>query len=93
MTGPSAQEPRPNEEKEAEVAEQPLSEPLIIQCLSVSGVVVKTDDNVVNFVGWSATPTGDGNPPDRRIVIRFDMPVNAIRPLRDALTKAIPRGH
>lgn len=89
---PSADKSRHNEETQA--AEPPLSEPKIIPCMSVSGVLVETSDHVVNLVGWVNTPaTGGGAPAERRIVIRFDMPIDAIRPLRDALTKAIPRGH
>lgn len=94
MTRAIADEPRHNEETEAPEP-PPLIEPLIVQCLSVSGFAVQTEEHVMHFVGWGTTPAiaGDSVASERRIVVRFDMPIDAVRPFRDALTKAIPRGH
>lgn len=84
---------RQNEMTEA--TDLPLTEPLIVPVLSVSGFDLRTDDHIMHFVGWVATPAvaGDGTSAERRIVMRFDMSIDSVRPFRDAVTKSIPRGH
>jgi hypothetical protein len=74
--------------------EPPLSEPLIVPCLSVSGFAISAGVHVVHFVGWETTPEVEGDhPKERRIVVRFDMPLDTAGALRNALSKAIPKGH
>lgn len=93
MMDPSADKPRQNEENPP--ADPPLTELTIVQCLSIGGFEVETEDHVMHFVGWVGTPAiaGDSTSPERRIVLRFDMSIDSVRPFRDKVTKAIPRGH
>lgn len=93
MMGPSANKSRQNEENPP--ADPPLTEPMIVQCLSVSGFEVATEDHVMHFVGWAVTPAfaGDSASQERRIVVRFDMSIDNVRAFRDKVTRAIPLGH
>jgi hypothetical protein len=89
MMDPSADKPRQNEENPP--ADPPLTEPMIVQCLSVSGFEIDIEDHMMHFVGWAVTR--DGSSQERRIVMRFDMSIDNVRAFRDKVTKAIPRGH
>jgi hypothetical protein len=94
MIEPSAVKSRQDEETQA-TEPPPLTEPLIVQCLSVSGFEVEMEGHVMHFVGWAVTPVlaSDSATAERRIVMRFDMSIDNVRPFRDKVTRAIPRGH
>ena len=65
--------------------EPSLSEPVIIADIIVNGIIFSHTQHIARFVGWVLTPTGD-NADERRIVIRFVMPVDAAKKLRADLS-------
>jgi len=72
----------------------PLTEPVIVPCIFVSGVTVVISDGIVRFIGWAEMPSIGGEVEERRIVVRFVMTRDAARTLRDDITKLLKRpGH
>lgn len=57
----------------------PLTEPTIIPCPYVNGMQAILDGPVLRFVGWTTVPAMGGETDERRICIRFAMPVPAVR--------------
>ena len=73
--------------------EAPLTEPLIVSCVFVSGAAVERTQHIVRVVGWMNTPHLGGETEERRIVVRFAMPIDAARTLQRELAAAIREGH
>lgn len=73
--------------------EPPLTEPLIVPCLFVTGAAIERTAHVIRIIGWTATPSLGGEMEERRIVVRFAIPLDAARWLRDQLAKALREGH
>jgi hypothetical protein len=81
----------------------PLTEPLIVQDLVITGAEIEADQHLVRFVGWTLSKTGKLEPAERRIVVRLAMPIDAARALWANLADALrqeggygdraPRGH
>lgn len=69
------------------IIEPPLSEPLVVPCLFITGMAIEPSDYVIRLVGWVQLPMLGGEADERRIVIRFVMPIDAARGLRNGLTK------
>jgi hypothetical protein len=69
--------------------EPPLTEPLIVPALFISGMIVDAGLDVVRLVGWETTPFG--NPSERRIVVRVAMTVEAARELHAGLGEVLGR--
>jgi hypothetical protein len=61
--------------------EPPLTEPNIVDCLLVTGCAVHADEHVVRLTGWSFMPYlgGEAEMAERRVVVRFAMPIGAAR--------------
>lgn len=78
-------------EMSAEEFPPPLTEPLIVPCLYVTGLAVEIEGNVVRVIGWTHVPAIGGETEERRITVRFTMPMNATRRLRDDLNKKLGR--
>jgi hypothetical protein len=62
-------------------AEAPLSEPHIIDDLFLDGLEVRAGAHVARFVGWVSTPNVGPESQERRIVVRFALPLDAARAL------------
>lgn len=75
-----------------ESMEPPLTEPLLIPCLFVTGIGLELTEGVVRIVGWVQMPDLGGEAIERRIVIRMALPVGAARPVPAALRKLIMMG-
>jgi hypothetical protein len=75
--------------------EAPVTEPSIITCEFVTGCAVDADEYALRFIGWTYMPTlgGEYDAPERRIVVRFAMPISAARALRSELNKKLAAGH
>jgi hypothetical protein len=73
--------------------EAALTEPSLITCEFVTGCAVDADEHVLTFTGWIFTPHTEGNMPERRIIVRFAMPISAARALRSELNKKLAAGH
>jgi hypothetical protein len=63
---------------EEDVAEIPLTEPAPITCVYITGAAIEVTRHVARTVGWAALPALDGAK-ERRIEIRFAMPIDAAR--------------
>lgn len=73
--------------------EAPLTEPLIVPCVIVTGVGIETDRQIVRFVGWASMPTLPGSEMnERRVVVRFAMPSDSARQLMTDLSNKLYRG-
>src|ERR1700733_4193488 len=60
----------------------PLSEPLIVQDLVITGAEIEADQRLVRFAGWTLSKTGKLEPAERRIVVRLALPIDAGRSRR-----------
>ncbi len=49
----------------------PLTEPLIVQDLVISGAEIEADRRLVRFVGWTLSNSGKLETAERRIVVRL----------------------
>jgi hypothetical protein len=67
----------------------PLTEPLIVQDLIITGAEIEADQHLVRFVGWALAKTGKLEPAERRIVVRLAMPIDAAREIWADLADAL----
>jgi hypothetical protein len=67
----------------------PLSEPLIIDDLVITGAEIEADRHLVRFVGWTLSKTGNLEPAERRIVARLVMPIDVAREIWADLADAL----
>ena len=67
----------------------PLTEPLIVQDLVITGAEIEADQRLVRFAGWTLSKTGKLEPAERRIVVRLAMPIDAARTLWADLADAL----
>jgi hypothetical protein len=70
-----------------------ITEPSIITCEFVTGCAVHAGDHAVQFIGWTYVPQLGEEVAERRIVVRFAMPIGAARALRTDLNKKLAAGH
>lgn len=58
----------------------PLTEPVTVNCLYLTGAAIEVTRHVARTVGWVALPdqTG-GEAKERRVAVRFAMPIDAAR--------------
>ncbi len=59
----------------------PLTEPVIVPCLYLTGGEIEIGAGVVRFVGWTQMPGLGGQTEERRIEVRFALPVEEARRL------------
>ena len=71
-----------NWDKKTAPVEPALFEPEIIPCVLITGATVKVGIDVVTFMGWTLV---DGEEEERRITVRFAMPMSAAIGLYKAL--------
>ena len=67
----------------------PLTEPLIVQDLVITGAEIEADQHLVRFAGWTLSKTGKLEPAERRIVVRLAMPIDVARTLWADLADAL----
>jgi hypothetical protein len=74
-------------------AEEPeMTEPSIIDGVSISGFLLRPELDTLHFVGWTTTHT-DPTTSERRIVLRFEMGMGEARRLKAALSRVLPDVH
>lgn len=73
----------------------PLTEPVIIPCLYVTGLAVEVTRHAVRLVGFVELPDLGGETHERRIAGRLAMTLEAALALRDDLSAVLgaSRGH
>jgi hypothetical protein len=71
----------------------PLTEPLILSTLHVSGFELNASERVVIFTGYELIPRCGLAPRERRIVTRFAMTATEARMFRDVLGGALREGY
>lgn len=76
----------------AEPEQPPLTEPVIVPCLFITGGAIETSHDLVRFVGWVAIPELGGETAERRIAVRFAMPTDVARGLFSQGSRATRRG-
>lgn len=70
--------------------EQPaLTEPVIVPCLYLTGGEIEVGAGIVRFVGWTQMPAFGGQTEERRIEVRFAIPVDEARRLAAKLQHEI----
>jgi hypothetical protein len=67
----------------------PLTEPLIVQDLVITGAEIEAERHLVRFVGWTLSKTGRLELAERRIVVRLAMPIDAAREIWADLADAL----
>lgn len=65
----------------------PLTEPVMVNDVFVTGAAVESSKHVVRIVGWVEMPYLTGETEERRIVVRFVIPLDAAPKLRDDLAR------
>jgi hypothetical protein len=76
------------------LANPPLTEPIFVQCLFITGTHVDAGDGYVRVIGWSHIPQMGGETEERRIAVRFSMPIDTAKELEKLLRRAhAKRGH
>jgi hypothetical protein len=66
--------------------QSPLTEPVMVDCLYVTGTAIESDEHVVRIVGWVEMPHLMGSETEeRRIVVRVAMAAPTARDLCDDL--------
>lgn len=70
----------------------PFTEPTEIACVYVSGAAIEVSRHTVQVIAWTDIPKlGGGEPDERRIILRFVMPIDAGAKLGDDLNGNLPR--
>jgi hypothetical protein len=54
---------------------------------------VDADEHDLRLTAWTNIPFLGGQEAERRIIVRFAMPINAARALRTELNKTLAAGH
>lgn len=63
----------------------PLTEPVIVPDLFITGGSIELMNGVVRFVGWTHVPQLGGETEERRIVVRISLPLSKARELSQKL--------
>lgn len=72
----------------------PLTEPVVVPEAVCTEMTVSRTDEIIRFVGAAILPKSDGDPPERRIQVRFSMAMEAARRLwADLGTELRKRSH
>jgi hypothetical protein len=69
--------------------ECPLSEPLIVPTLFISGADIDANGDLTRITGWEITQVGDAR--ERRVVVRIAMSVDIARRLHARLGETLVR--
>jgi hypothetical protein len=75
--------------KKTAPVEPALFEPEIISCVLITGASAKVGIDVVTFMGWTLV---DGEEEERRITVRFAMPLTAATDLCKTLNDQLSQG-
>lgn len=71
----------------------PLTEPVIVAAVFITGLKVEVTDDYVRIVAWEQLPKANGDMPERRIVGRWVMPKATGRDLDGQLRKGLSIQH
>jgi hypothetical protein len=74
------------------MSDGPLTEAVPVPCLFVTGASIEVTEHIMRFIGWVHLPDLGGETDERRIVVRFAMPIDVARRLRDDLTGMLRKG-
>lgn len=69
----------------------PLTEPYQVDCVFITGAAIEVSRHVMRLIGWASLPNLGGEMDERRIMVRFAMPIDAARRLRDDMRLGLPR--
>jgi hypothetical protein len=58
--------------------EPPLTEPVTVQCLYVTGIAIEVSRQVARLIGWVSLPDLGGQTTERRIVVRLAMALTTL---------------
>lgn len=73
-------------------ASLPLNEPVVITCVYITGAAVEATPNIMRLVGWVTMPElGGSETNERRVAVRFAMPISAANKLRRDLHDVLKR--
>jgi hypothetical protein len=67
----------------------PLTEPLIVPDLVITGAEIEADQHLVRLVGWTLAKIGNLDPAERRIVVRLGVPIDVARVIWADLADAL----
>lgn len=70
----------------------PMTEPIVVPCLHLTGMGIEFSPTGVRFVGWVNLPDLGGETRERRIAIRFATSDGMARELEVMLHKGLARG-
>jgi hypothetical protein len=75
--------------------EASFTEPNLIDCVFLTECAVNADQYALRFTGWTYMPSlgNEYDASERRIIVRFAMPIGAARALRTELNKKLAAGH
>lgn len=68
-----------------------LTEPVTVQDVFVTGAAVESTEHVLRVVGWVALPYLSGDETERRIVVRFVMPIDGARTFSRGMREHLSR--
>lgn len=68
-----------------------LTEPAPVADVFVTGAAVESSKHVIRIVGWVELPFLSGEVEERRIIVRFVLPVDAAGRLVDELNRHLRR--
>lgn len=71
--------------------EAPLTEPMIIKCVYLTGLGITIDAGVMRFVGWTHVPDLGGESEERRIEVRFATSREVAAEVGDMIARALRR--
>lgn len=72
-------------------APPPLEERTMVPCLYVTGAAIEVTPHVMRLVGWVELPDLGGETVERRICVRFAMPIEAAVQLKNAMKDVLPK--
>lgn len=70
--------------------EPPLTEPKVVATIYMTGIKVDDGGHVLRFTGWELMDSEDEATAERRVVLRFAMPIDEARKLMRELAKKLP---
>ena len=71
----------------------PFTEPEVIHEFALNGLTVRRYDNGFRLVGWTTVLGGNGEPEERRIMVRFAISERGARQLRADIGKLFGTEH
>lgn len=70
----------------------PLTEPVVVNSVFLTGAVIEATDTCVRLVGWEEIATINGEMAERRIVSRLVLTTTTAREIAATIQKALAKG-